>query len=178
MVGGLVNRKGVPASKVNLVSLGAPTRSVEFYTQSVNLPMISLARAKVHLKNGSAIAESLAMRNLHIDITVGKRGCLESSSVVDFPRVYPITESNYIGKLVNNIYQIVSIVKCGHSVKHLIGDRALLKSVSLLTNPIYSKPSGESILVDNGGKIVAQANALRNGRDKLNATLLGGYGGL
>jgi hypothetical protein len=107
---------------------------------------------------------------------VGEGSRLIPASAVNFPRVYPITESNYTGKPDNILDRIVNIVKCGHLVKHRKGDRALLTKKRVMIDPIYSKKE-QNILDDNGGKIVAQAKALRNGRDKLNATLFDGYRG-
>jgi len=153
MAGGLVNSTKVSADevKVNLPSLETNVRSVEFYKINVNLTPNSLARAKIHLKNGSSITGSFVKRNTYAVIIVVKGICLVSNFVVNLPTNRSITELNYFVKPENYIYRITSIVKSGHPVKHLIGDRALQYKKSVISYPLYSNPLAHNILDDNGG---------------------------
>jgi len=137
--GGLVNSTKVSADevKVNLPSLETNVRSVEFYKINVNLTPNTLARAKIHLKNGSSITGSFVKRNTYAVIIVVKGICLGSNFVVNLPTNRSITELNCFVKPENYIYRITSIVKTGHPVKHLIGDRALQYKKSVISYPLY-----------------------------------------
>jgi hypothetical protein len=113
------------------------TRSVVCYINIVTFLSWSLAKAKIHMKNRPAIAESFTMRALPTGIIMEKGSILEYADIVNFPRVSPITESNSNRKPKLKLW-VKNKVKNGHSGQYFTVNRAILDSVNinaLLSNP-------------------------------------------
>jgi hypothetical protein len=91
---------------------------------------------------------------------------------VDLSKINPIIEPNSINKLEPKL-RVKEIVQSGHLVQHLTGDRILSRNVK------YNAPRSKPFVLEcdgrYGGKIVAQAKAFSNLKDRLNAIMFNGY---